>query len=240
MRIAILLASAACAFAQTTLDRPFAGQMLDSQHFLRPVYGTSGNFAVDAPVTGQVISSACSQTLCLAKTESALISAGIVTPAPPGDAKIAIDSTGATVYFPLTQQFARWQNGSVTMLNLTTEGSVLSLRSTPAGLNIAVERAGNVWIIAADGTILDSLPVEADAVLLLPAVTIYATRDDLVLRKGDASELRFPAPGVTALFAIGSNYVEAIAGNILYALRIAAGREQLFQLPQPGTKGPRR
>jgi hypothetical protein len=233
MRLAILLSAAACVAAQSGLNRPALGQMIDRQQSLRPVYGVGGSFHVQSPIAERVISSACSRTLCLAKTESSLISAAVVTPAPAGDAFIALDATGATIYFPSVQQFARWQNGTLAPLSLSVYGTVLALGSNTSGLRIAVQRSGIVWIVSSDGTIFDSLPPGAEAVLLTANGIVYATSSALILRKSDGSELSFPASGVTALFALGDGYVEARAGPILYALRTIPGREQLFQLPQP-------
>src|SRR5277367_1190576 len=223
MKIAILLATLACLRAQSALDRPALGQMLDQHNRLRPVYGVGGSFHVDAPIADQVISSACSHGWCLAKKNSALLSAGVATPAPPGEAIIAVDSTGATIYFPQTQQFARWQNGSLTMLNqgmsqLSVYGSVLALGSNSSGLTIAVERSGIVWIVSSNGTILDSLPPGAASVLLTANGVAYANSSALILRKSDGSELSFPGAGIQDLFALGDGYVEARAGDVLYAL----------------------
>jgi hypothetical protein len=232
MAVAILLA-AASVWAQSGLSRAALGQMLDRQNSLRPVYGVGGAFHVENPTAEGVLSTACAGTLCVAKTESSLISLGVVTPAPAGAAMIAVDATGATIYFPSTQQFGRWQNGSLTMLELTVTGQVLSLLSTSSGLKLAVERSGIVWIVTENGSILDSLPPGASAVLLIANGVVYATSGALILRKTDGSELSFPARGVTALFALGDGYVEASAAGVLYALRTVAGREQLFLLPQP-------
>ncbi len=232
MKFLIILASTTCLWAQDGIGRPFVGQMIDAQRVLRPVYGVSGNFTVGASRAERVFASACSLTLCLAKTEDALISADGATAAPPGNAMIALDATGATVYFPQIRQFERWLNGSLSKLDIGVEGTVLSVASSLSGLSIAVERSGIIWIVAADGSILDSLPAEASAVVLLPALTIYATADSIVLRKSDGSEQRFPAPGVTSLLALGDVYVEANSSGVLYALRTVAGRERLFVLPQ--------
>ncbi len=235
MRILILLSTAVCSWAQSGIQSPFLGQMIDPQGMLRPVYGLSGNFVLGAPLlAARVFSSACSPSLCLAKTESAIISSVGVTPAPAGGAIFAMDAAGATIYFPLTRQFARWQNGTLTNLDLQVDGTLLSLATTSTGLLAAVERSGTVWIVAAStGAIEDSLPAGSNAVLLLPSLTVYATADALVLRKSDGSELSFPAPGVTTLIALGNGYVEAIAPGVLYALRTVERREQLFRLPEP-------
>ena len=151
-----------------------------------------------------------------------------VTPAPAGAAIIAVDATGATIYFPSTQQFGRWQNGALSMLNLSVYGTVLSLGSGSSGLMIAVERSGIVWIVAAaDGSILDSLPPGAGAVLLIPNGVVYATSAALILRRPDGSELSFPIQGVQGvedLFALGDGYVEGRAGGILYACLLYTSR----------------
>jgi len=231
MKAAMFLLSAAGAWAQSGLGTPFTGQMIDAQGSLRPVYGLSGNFTLGGAIAQRVLASACSQALCLAKTESSLVWPGGATSAPPGAAEIALDATGATVHFDRTGEFARWQNGSLTQIDLRVDGVVLSMASTSAGLLIAVERDGTIWIISQDGAILDSLPEDASAVLLLPALTVYARQDSLVIRKPDGGELRFPAPGAGGLTAMGNGYVEARAGSTIYALRTVSGREQLFQLP---------
>lgn len=89
-----------------------------------------------------------------------------------------------------------------------------------------------MWVVASEGTILDSLPPQATAVLLLPGMKMYATADSLVLRKSDGSELSFPAPGIVSLSAMGDGYVEARSASGIYALRVVAGSERLFALPQ--------
>jgi hypothetical protein len=237
MKLAIFLAGAASLWAQG-LGRPWVGQMIDQQRLLLPVYGVSGNFIVDGPTVSEpVFASACSLNLCLAKIDSALIAlsaqTSAPTPAPPGGAVIALDASGATVYFPFIRQFALWHNGTLTKLNLSVDGTVLSMASSPGGLSIAVERSGVIWVVTANGAILDSLPTDATAVLLLPALTVYQEAGAIVLRKSNGSELRFPAPGVISFTALGDGYVEAVADGVLYALRTVTGREHLFQLP-PG------
>lgn len=231
MRFALLLTCTACAWAQSGLTGPFLGQMIDLHGFPRLVYGMSGNFRVEAPGSERVLASACSRSLCLAKTARGLLWSGGVTPAPPGGAVIAPESSGATIYFSAPGEFARWQNGALHKLDLHAAGVVLSMASTPSGLNLAVERAGTIWIVDSTGAALDSLPTEATSVLLTPLLAIYSTPDSLVLRKASGSELRFPIPGVQSLSALSGAYVEARTSNALFGLRIVPGSEQLFQLP---------
>ena len=233
MRLSFLLLTALRLLGQSGMNRPFLGEMLDREGRLEPVYGAGGSFQIAAPAVTRVLSSACSTALCVAKTESALIATDGSAAAPPGEALIALDSTGATVYFPQTNEFARWQNGVLTPLNLAVNDAIVGVRSASSGLNLAVVRSGNVWIVSGDGAILDSLPPDAAKVLLLSSDLVYSTRESIVLRKSDETELHFPVPGVSALIALGEGYVEAVTSEALYVLRTVPGREQLLRLPDP-------
>ena len=226
----IIAAAAACAWAQSALDRSWLGRMIDTHGFLRPVSGVSGAFVADAPVAEGVLSTACSRTLCLAKTDAAVLSLSGATPAPPGPAEFALDGDHAVIFFPLNRQFARWREGSLEMFDLNVDGEVLSVRSD---LTLAIRRGDGVWIVSANGAILDSLPDETGPVLLADGGIVYATPESLVLRRADGSEVRFPAPGVAALFALGDGYIEARAAGALYTLHIDPGHERLYLLPQP-------
>jgi hypothetical protein len=62
---------------------------------------------------------------------------------------------------------------------------------------------------------------------------VYATADELVLRRADGSEQRYSAPGVRDLFAIGEGWAEARADVAIFALRTDMGRERLYVLPEP-------
>ena len=231
MRFTVLLFAALSLPGQSGLNRPFLGEMIDRQGHLRPVYGAGGSFQIAMPAATGVLSSACSATLCLAKTESALIATDGSAAAPAGAALIALDATGASVYFPQTNEFARWQGGALTPLSLRVNETILGLRSTGSGLNFAVERSGLIWITGTDGSTLDCLPPDATKVLLLPSATVYSTPSSLVLRQSDGTEARFPAPGVTSLIALGEGYVEAVASGALYVFRTVAEHEQVLQLP---------
>ncbi len=239
MRRLLFFAAAASAWAQ--LNRPAIGHMLDSSGFLRPVFGVAGNFTVDGPVLKGVLSMACSGSFCLAKTESAILSPAGEIPAPPGNAQFALDGDGAMVYFPSTRQFSRWRDGVLSMLDLSIDGEVLSLRAAASGLEVAVRRDGHVRVESAAGALLDSLPDGAGPVLLLPDLIVFvAANGDLAVRRTDATELRFAAAGVEALFAMGAGYLEARAGDTVYALRTGAGREQLFVLPRAAAQPARK
>jgi hypothetical protein len=235
MKYALAIVACVYACAQPALDRPMLGQILDHQGLLHPVTGVGGSFQLDPAVGRWILTTACSRQLCLAKTNAAIVSGAASTPAPPGPALIALDGPTAVVYFRDANQFARWQAGALTPLDIQVDAEVLALRSVNSQVSLAVRRASGVWIVAADGTILDSLPAETIAVLLLSDATVYSTATELVLRKSSGAEIRFPVSAVSALFAMDDGYVEALTPGAAYALRSVAGREELYVLPQaPG------
>jgi hypothetical protein len=221
-------------WGQPGLNRPRVGQMLDEQGLLRPIFGIGGSFTTGTPFEGRVLSTACSRLVCLVKTDSSILSSSSITAAPSGPAVIGLDGANAWIYFSEPKQFAYWQAGVLSLLDLSVDGEVLSLQPE---LRIAVRRPSGVWIISGDGTILDSLPPETGSVLLIEGGgVVYATPDSVVLRKSGGAELRFAAPGVDALFQMGEGYVEARSASATYALRTAAGIERLFLLPGSARK----
>jgi hypothetical protein len=241
MRFAGALVMAGCIYAQAALDRPVLGQMLDRDGVLLPVTGVAGNFQVDQAVGLRVLATACSRELCVAKTEFAVVSRGVTVTAPAGRALLALDGSSALVYFWAARKLERWQDGVLTPVEVNVDGEVLALRAALDGVQFAVRRDSGVWIVSGDGSILDSLPSQTGAVLLLPDATVYSTSDALVLRKADGTELRLAVSGITAFYAMGEGYVEAMTPQGVYALRTVAGREALFVLPQAlGTRFPER
>jgi len=219
--------------AQSGLSRPDIGLMIDRQGVLRPVAGVSGSFLVGAPQALGALSFACSQVLCVAKLKDSIVASGSTLPAPKGDAVIAADESGATIYFRESGQFVRWQNGALTPLDWVVAGEILSIGWGTSGPTFAVRLNGGVWIVSTAGAVLDSLPSSAQAVLLLSNATVYTTASEVVLRRADGSEIHFPAIGVSQLFAMSDGWVQARGKNALFALRTDSGHETLYWLPQP-------
>jgi hypothetical protein len=83
--------------------------------------------------------------------------------------------------------------------------------------------AGNFTLGPPLEAVLDSLPGTASAV--------SANEGEIVVRRKDGSEVRYPLPGVTVLRAMSSEWVQAITPAGSYALRVEPGREALFALP---------
>jgi hypothetical protein len=232
--------------AQSGLSRPDIGLMMDRQGLLRPVAGVSGSFLVGAPQAEGAVSFACSQALCVAKLRNSIfcstrttdfrlcaLANGSSFAAPKGDAVMAADQSGATIYFRESGQFARWQNGALTPLDWVIAGEILSIGSGTSDPTFAVRLNGRVWIVSRAGAVLDSLPSSAQAVLLLSAATVYTTASEVVLRRADGSEIAFAATGVSQLFAMSDGWVEVRGKNALLALRTDSGHESLYWLPQP-------
>ncbi len=74
-------------------------------------------------------------------------------------------------------------------------------------------------------------PLVEEAVLdSLPSAVAF-DEAGLVIRRADASEVRFALPSVTALRGMSAEWVQAITATGSYALRIERGREALYALP---------
>jgi hypothetical protein len=69
--------------------------------------------------------------------------------------------------------------------------------------------------------------------LVLPDAAVYATANELALRRADGSEMRFECAGVTELFAMSDGWVEARSRLASSPSRTDEGYERLYLLPQP-------
>jgi len=231
MRLSLLFFGAVCAWAQSGIEVPAIGTMVDPSGSLRPVEGVAGNFLLGpATVTG-VLSTACSERLCLAKTDTKIVSAAGEIDAPLGPAIFGVDGDQAVVFFPEPRMFARWHDNTLDPLDWSVNSEVLSIRVRGDETDVAVRRDGSVSIVHPDGSVVDWVADTSEPVLLLREGVLFATPDELVLRHPDASEVRFAFTGAQTIAAMGSHYAAIRAGDATYALRTESGREQLFLLP---------
>jgi hypothetical protein len=141
--------------------------------------------------------------MCLMKLDSALASfTGSAEPiaidAPAGPALFWFEgsSTGqsALVYFPRSRQLARWRNGQLSPIDFDITGEILSIGEAADGtLQFAVRNLAGTWIMRSGDVIVESLQGSASAlpVLLLHGGVLFATGDELILRRPDQSELVF-------------------------------------------------
>ncbi len=219
----------ACAWAQSGIEVPAIGVIVDSSGALRQVQGVAGSYLLGPASMSGVLSAACSEQLCLAKTDSKIISATGETEAPPGPAIFGLSGAEATVFFPEPRVFARWHNDTLETLDWVVEGDVLSIRLK----EIAVRRHDGISIVRPDGSAIGFIPYASGPVLLLPKGVVFATQDEIVLRQ-DGREVRFALADVQSITAMGAHYTAIYvsrAGGAIYALRIDPGRESLFLLP---------
>ncbi len=225
----ILLVVCASACAQG-IEVPAVGVIVDSSRDLRPVQGVAGSFLLGPASISGVLSAACSEQLCLAKTDSEILSATGETGAPPGPAIFGFSGDNAIVFFPEAHTFARWHDNVLETLDWVVEGEILSVRPSGRDAEIAVQRDGQVWIVRPDGSWIDSISDATGPVLLLPKAVVFATEDQIVLRQDDR-EVRFELADAQSITAMGPRYIAIRAGGAIYTLRIDPGRESLFLLP---------
>ena len=174
MQIAFaMILAALTARAQSGIERPQLGWMLDSTGNVRAVFGVPGATTLGDLVLSGALTMGCSARRCLAKTDSTLVAfSGVAsadnasdtsTDAPPGPALFAMDGDAVWVYFVRSQQVFELRNGSLNPVAFSPDGEVLSLRASSNAVDFAIRRADGVWIerlSTLDGTIskVDSLP----------------------------------------------------------------------------------
>lgn len=233
MRLALsVVFCAGCAFAQSGIEAPSIGAIVDSSGSLRSVQGVAGSFWLGAPGLPGVLSAACSERLCLAKTDSKILSPSGETGAPPGPAIFGVTGDDAIVFFPQSHTFARWQDDTLDPLDWAVEGEVLSVLRRDGEIEIAARKDGQVWIVHPDGSVVDSVADATGPVMLLPDGVLFASDDAIVLRHPDTTEVRFDLAGAGSIEAMGPHYAAIHAHGAIYALRTGNGRESLFLLPE--------
>lgn len=216
------------ASASAQVERPSLGLMLDQNGAARPVLGVAGSVTLGDAIANDVQALACSKRLCLFKTDAAIVSSsGESADAPPGPALIA----PPFIYFERTRQLARWSDGQLDPIDLALDGQVLSLREAADGtIQFAVARQTGVWLVHGDGTVIDSLP--SGPVMLLQHGLIFASSDEVILRRADGAEIRFDIADAETFFPLGEGYAGVRVGDSIWAIRIEPGREQAFLLPR--------
>ena len=229
MKLSLFVLISACAWAQ--IQHPSIGIMLDEGGNSRPVTGTPAAANLDEPIfKARAISLACSSGVCLAKTESALLSStGDAWDAPPGGALIAFDGAAAYVYFVETRQLARWSRGRLDPIDFAPDGDVLSLRVSGGDFEYAIGRDDGIWVG-------DRNLGAANAILLLDGGGALLAADGQVRwLKPDGSELDFAVVGAESFIGgfvrMSQRYVEVITASGMWALDLEPGHEQIYLLP---------
>ncbi|HUA85277.1 MAG TPA: hypothetical protein VMB85_15550 [Bryobacteraceae bacterium] len=232
-----VLALAISAWAQSGLDRPPIGMMLDATGAARPVSGLPGSASVADPTMTGVVALGCG-SFCLIKTNSSLIAAGQSVAASAGPALFAFDSSGAFVYFSQTRQLARWQSGQLTPVDYNVSGEIVSIASVGGVPQFATRQGGEIQVVSNDGAVMDVFPRGVGPLMLLSDGVLFSTGRAVVLRRPGASDIEFPLARAISFTAMSPDFIEVRAAAAIFALRLTPGREQLFELPQPLTTQP--
>lgn len=231
MKVLLLSLMSACAWAQ--IESPQIGVMLDVNGRARPVFGAPAAAVLGKPwFDGEVVSLACGEQGCVAKTESALFTpAGVVVDAPPGAAMIALDAASpgaAYVYFVGSGELARWTGSQLVAMDFAPGGDVLALRAVGGGFEYAVGRDGEVWV---GGKSLGA----ANCVLLLDGGGALLARDGSVrVLRADGTEVAFAVSAgsvVGGFVRMSDRYVQVITDAGMWALDLEPGHEEIFLLP---------
>jgi len=223
MKLFLFLVFSASAWAQ--IERPSIGVMLDENGRARPVTGAAAAAAVGDPLfDGAVISLACSEKMCLAKTETALVSsAGETADAPPGAALMVFSGDSAYVYFVESRQFAIWFAGHLYLFDFDPGGDVLSIRAN--GFDYAIAHDDGIWVGA------QNLGV-ANAVFLLDGGgALLAVDGQVRLLRPDGTEVDFAVFGAGGFVRMSDRYVEVVTDSGTWALDTEPDHEQIFLLP---------
>ena len=214
-----------CAWAQ--LEQPRIGVMLDSSGVARPIFGVSASVTRGDALVNGVTSMACARRTCVAKTAHAIVTwdASRQTTQPAPDAPALFAFSKDAVYIYCAGQLTR--NGESVPLNVA--GEILAMRFAAGAFEFAVRRDDGVWIVRDNDVAIAAIADATGPVILLRGGLLFGSGDETVLRRADASEVRFPIHA-DAFIAMGEGYVQIRSGSASYALRIAT--ETVFQLPE--------
>jgi hypothetical protein len=223
MKLFLCFLISTSAWAQ--IERPSLGVMLDENGLVRPVTGAPAAAALGDPLFGgAVISLACSQTTCLAKTETAVVSStGATADAPPGAALMAFIGDVAYVYFVETRQFAIWFQGQLYLFDFAAGGDVLSIKAND--FTYAIARDDGIWV----GN--QNLGAAHAIFLLDDGGTLLAVDGQVRLLRADGTEIDFAVQGAGGFLRMSDRYIEVITDSGMWALDTQAGSEQIFLLP---------
>jgi len=223
MKIFLFLLLRASMWAQ--IERPSMGVMLDENGRARPVTGAAAAAALGDPLfDGAVLSLACSEMMCLAKTETAVVSsAGETADAPPGAALMVFSGDAAYVYFVETRQFAIWFAGRLYLFDFESGGDVLSIRAN--GFDYAIARDDGIWV----GT--QNLGSAKAIFLLDGGGALLAVDGQVRLLRSDGTEVDFAVAGAGGFVRMSDRYVQVITDSGMWALDTELGHEQISLLP---------
>jgi hypothetical protein len=255
--VPLLLLGAVDFCAQSPLDRPHIGYLVDSGGVLRLLYGTAANFILGEVLSSGNTSCASSSASALVKTPEEVILLGANGETknrwsgPGGDALFAfhVDGSPAFVFFLEGSRLMRVVEDRLEAVPLDMDrlgGTVVAI-AAPDGASalVAVARGKEVWLVAISaesGEVTDErllAGVTGSVHLAGDGSVLHTENGDLVWRASDGAEKRFTLGAEVRSFApLGAGWVAisvqhtGAEGLTRYGLRLDAGREGLYQLPE--------
>ncbi len=253
----LLLLGAAVAAAQSPLDRPRIGYMVDGGGALRAVYGTAANFILGEALSSGNTSCASSSSSALVKTpeEVILVDAGGEISnrwaLAGSEALFAFHSDGAPalVFLPEGVSLLRVAEDRLDAIPVDMErlaGKVTAIAAPDrSSALLAVARGEEIWLITVSvesGELTDErllAGVTGPVHLAGDGGVLYRSEGDLVWRSGSGDEKRFTLSAEVRSYApLRAGWVAVVAQHegaerpTRYALRLEAGREGFYQLPE--------
>jgi hypothetical protein len=198
------------AVAQPTVQAPRAGCLRGVDGALRPVQGIAGALLAGAPAQSGVIAAACSDSLALVKTASALeVRDGTLAllarwDSPAGTALFALPRGAETgfAYYPATGELVQVSAQAAPRVVTTAQalgGNVLAMASPDSSHLVAVvadTSAPRLVQISSDGAIESQVPFNDPIPLALlgDGTLIFADGAALVIRPPGPAVQRFSPP----------------------------------------------
>ena len=198
MKIPVFFLFAVLGWAQ--IERPQLGLMLDATGAVRPVYGTAASATLGDPVLTGVLSFGCSAQVCLFKTEAAIIASdGTSTAAPTGTAIFTMEGASAYIYFPDTQQRARWQDGQLEWIEFAPDEAVPTGTVMPLENGSIAATADHIALVRRDGNELDFAVAGVRQFFAMGEGYVQAVADSgmWILRVEHGREQIFLLPGIS-------------------------------------------
>ena len=233
---------------QPAITPPQLGWVRDENSGLRPVTGIAANFIVGDSVTDGVISSAFSGSFGIVKTDASLSvldrdgQTVFRTDAEAGPALFAFSDDGAPafVYLSQSQTLLKWNTDRLepALFNLDLLAGDVQTIASPAQdrTTVVVKRGDGLWLVDLDLGTQTLLPgIEGPVLLRNNGSLLYTGAQGLMLRQADRSEQPFESSIAVASFELmGKDWVHITERDSSrhFAIRLEAGREQLYQLPE--------
>jgi hypothetical protein len=198
MKIPIFFLFAVLGWGQ--IERPQLGLMLDASGAVRPVYGAAASATLGDPVLTGVLSFGCSAQICLFKTEAAIIASdGTSAAAPNGTAIFTMEGASAYIYFPSTQQWARWRDGQREWIDVTPDEAVPTGTVMPLEDGSIVATADHIALVRRDGSELDFAVAGVRRCFAMGEGYVEAVADSgmWILRVEHGREQVFLLPGIS-------------------------------------------